>query len=71
MMARKYQSHAEISNGSDGERSMNTSTKRGKKKNKREKVFTMGFVSTTLLLAIIVFFVCFTVGVVLGPDLPI
>ncbi len=79
-MPRQYQSHSEMGRtkstaskgtSSNSERNINTSTKQGKKRNKREKVFSMKFISMTLLLAIIMFFICFTVGVVFGPDLPI
>lgn len=83
-MAKQYQSHSEVgrtkataqrgtSSRSNAERNINTSTKQGKKKkkDKRDKVFSIGFVSMTLLMAIIMFFVCFTIGVVFGPDLPI
>lgn len=79
-MPRQYQSHSEMGRtkstaskgtSSNSERNINTSTKQGKKRNKHEKVFSMKFVSMTLLLAIIMFFICFTVGVVFGPDLPL
>ena len=80
-MARQYQSHSEMGRSattqrgtsSSSQKNINTSTKKQgkKKKKKHEKVFSIGFVSMTLLLALIMFFVCFTVGVVFGPDLPI
>ena len=79
-MSTQYQSHSEMGRtqatasprgtGSNLERNINPS-KRSSKKNKKEKVWSVKFVSITLLLAIIMFFICFTVGIIIGPDFPL
>ena len=41
------------------------------KKKKKDKVMSGKFIAMTLLLALIAFFVCFSIGIVVGPDFPI
>lgn len=67
-MARQYQSH-----NSDVAKSSTSSKKNKKKKNKakKEKVFSLGFVVMSLVIAAILFFVFLIIGIQVGPDLPI
>lgn len=72
-MARQYQSHSrDIQKPSTSHKkgSKNKKQKRSKKV-KKEKVLTAGFVWSSLILAIILFFVFLIVGMQLAPNLPI
>ena len=68
-MARQYQSH-----NTDSTRPNTKSKKRNKKKKgkcRKDKVFSLGFVVMNLIIATILFFVFFIVGIQIGPHLPI
>ncbi len=44
--------------------------KKARKKQKGRRVFSKGFVFSTLLLAIITFYVCLTIGMNIYDDIP-
>lgn len=67
-MARQYQGHTYA------QQSRQTASRTGRtnsKKRKKKRGNTLAFISTTLLLGIISFAVCFVVGIVCGPNLPL
>lgn len=71
-MARQYQSQShDIKKPSTsckkGDKSKEQ--KRGKKV-KKEKVLSVGFILSSLILAIVFFFTSFIIGIELGPNLP-
>ncbi|MBQ1274111.1 MAG: hypothetical protein IIY08_01795 [Cellulosilyticum sp.] len=68
MMPRQYQSHERL------EQSTYTSSKNttsNKKKVKKEKVLSLGFIFTSLIIALIAFFVFLSIGVIIGPNFPL
>ena len=67
-MAGQYQGHT-YSQQSKQPVSRTSSNKR--KKRKKIRGNTLVFIATTLLLGIIIFAICFFVGIVCGPNLPI
>lgn len=42
-----------------------------KEKKKKKRAMSAGFISLTLLLGIISFAICFIIGIMVGPNLPI
>lgn len=42
-----------------------------RKKHKKEKVFSLGFTFTSLMIGIIVFLVFLSIGILVGPNFPI
>lgn len=48
-----------------------TKSKKKNRKAKKDKVITVGFMSSTLLMAIIAFAICFVVGIQIGPNFPL
>lgn len=71
-MARKYQSHSQLGRELHTSQNIKTTTRNRKsKKKKKEKVLSVGFVFTSLMIALLMFFAFFSIGVMIGPDLPI
>lgn len=69
-MARQYQSHnSDVAKSSTS--SKKNKTKKKKRKAKKEKVFSLGFVVMSLVIAAVLFFVFLIIGIQIGPDLPI
>lgn len=48
-----------------------TKSRKKNRKAKEDKVITVGFMSKTLLIAIIAFAICFIIGIQIGPNCPI
>lgn len=70
-MARQYQSHnSDVAKSSTSSKKKNK-TKKKKRKAKKEKVFSLGFVVMSLVIAAVLFFVFLIVGIQVGPNLPI
>lgn len=83
-MARQYQSHDHVDSSkstySQGSGRTNVARESvsaranqnmGRRKSKREKAISPGFVFASLLIAIMIFFFFFIIGIQVGPDLPI
>ena len=71
-MTRKYQSHSPLGQEIHTSQNIKSTTRNHKgKRKKKEKVFSVGFVFTSLMIAILMFFAFFSIGVMIGPDLPI
>ena len=71
-MARQNQSHSRDINKPSTSRKKGDKGKEQKrsKKAKKEKVLSVGFVWSSLILAIVFFFVSLIIGMELGPNLP-
>lgn len=63
-MARQYQSQ------SHDIKKPSKSYKKGSEKVKKERVLSVGFILSSLILAIIFFFISFIIGIELGPNFP-
>jgi len=70
-MARKYQSHSKVNEERHTSKNIKSKGRKRREKKKKDKVLSLGFVCISLVIATIIFFAFFSIGVVIGPDIPI
>ena len=71
-MGRQYQRHSHYDEvGYSNDRSRKQTGQYNGRKNKKHKKGSGGFMFVTLCLAVITFFVCLAIGMVIGPNISI